>query len=61
MENYEKHEIILAEVEKVANRATCSLLPTKSRQQYEIAYNSFLQWCERKNVYGKYSDFFGML
>lgn len=56
LENYKDNEIILSEtVEEAAKlasyRATYSLLPAISDQQYEIVYNRFLQWWERKNIY----------
>ncbi|KAJ8979071.1 hypothetical protein NQ317_011472 [Molorchus minor] len=40
----------------LATRATLDLLPTKSKKQYELAYNRFVEWCDRNNVAGKYSE-----
>jgi hypothetical protein len=45
-----------ADIEEAANRATLDLLPSKSRQQYNIAYDTFLEWCKHKKVEGKFSE-----
>jgi hypothetical protein len=44
-----------ADIKEAANRATLDLLPSKSREQYNIAYNRFLEWCKHKKVEGKFS------
>lgn len=49
-------EELPAEIEEAATRATLNLLPSKSRQQYNIAYNRFIEWCKSKNVSGKYGE-----
>ncbi|KAK9675114.1 hypothetical protein QE152_g40629 [Popillia japonica] len=46
-----------ADIQEAANRATLDLLPSKSRQQYDIAYNRFMEWCKLKKVEGKFSVF----
>lgn len=43
-------------IDEAANRATLDLLPKKSRLQYEIAYNKFVEWCNKKGVSGKYTE-----
>ncbi|KAK9679571.1 hypothetical protein QE152_g39891 [Popillia japonica] len=45
-----------ADIQEAANRATLDLLPSKSRQQYDIAYNRFMEWCKLKKVEGKFSE-----
>ncbi|KAH0812551.1 hypothetical protein GEV33_010240 [Tenebrio molitor] len=45
-----------ADIKEAANRATLDLLPSKSRKQYNIAYNRFLEWCKHKKVEGKFSE-----
>jgi hypothetical protein len=37
-------------IEKAAKIACSSVLPKKSRNRYEIAYESFETWCCTKNV-----------
>lgn len=44
------------DIEEAASRATLDLLPKKSRQQYDIAYNRFMEWCKLKKVEGKFSE-----
>lgn len=44
------------DIEQAANRATLDLLPQKSKQQYDIAYSRFMQWCKSKKVEGKFSE-----
>lgn len=44
------------EIQEAANRATLDLLPEKSRQQYDIAYNGFIEWSQLKKVEGKFSE-----
>ncbi|KAJ8974140.1 hypothetical protein NQ317_007315, partial [Molorchus minor] len=43
-------------IEEAATRAALDLLPTKSKKQYELAYKRFVEWCDRNNVAGKYSE-----
>lgn len=52
----EGSESIPQEIEEAATRATLDLLPTKSKKQYELAYKRFVEWCDRNNVAGKYSE-----
>ncbi|KAK9685257.1 PIF1-like helicase [Popillia japonica] len=47
---------VAADIQEAANRATLDLLPSKSRQQYDIAYNRFMEWCKLKKVEGKFSE-----
>ena len=35
----------LQEIENLAQTAYAKLLPAKSAQKYEIAYNKFMNWC----------------
>lgn len=49
-------DAVPSDIEQAANRATLDLLPQKSRQQYDIAYNRFMQWCKSKKVEGKFSE-----
>ncbi|KAJ8984394.1 hypothetical protein NQ317_003977 [Molorchus minor] len=52
----EGNESIPQEIEEAVTRATLDLLPTKSKKQYELAYKRFVEWCDRNNVAGKYSE-----
>jgi hypothetical protein len=38
------------EIKEVANIASTTALPEKSRNRYECTYESFKDWCGRKNV-----------
>lgn len=38
------------EVVETAKEVVLNLLPPKSREVYECAYNRFLRWCEEKNI-----------
>ncbi|KAJ8973627.1 hypothetical protein NQ317_001969 [Molorchus minor] len=51
-----RSESIPQEIEESATRSTLDLLPTKSKKQYELAYNRSVEWCDRNNVAGKYSE-----
>jgi len=42
---YLNSDFVPVEIIEAANRATLNLLPTKSRQQYNIAYSRFVEWC----------------
>lgn len=44
------------DIDEAAGRATLDLLPRKSRVQYEIAYEKFVKWTEKKGVSGKYTE-----
>ncbi|XP_023311961.1 uncharacterized protein LOC111692276 [Anoplophora glabripennis] len=52
----ERNESIPAEIEEAASRATLELLPAKSKEQYEIAYRRFSEWCNIKKVPGKCNE-----
>ena len=51
MESDEPDEILQA-----VERVKLQLLPKKSRNQYDIAYNRFLQWCKVKKVVNNYTE-----
>lgn len=38
------------EVVELANEVASNLLPPKSREVYECAYNRFMQWCSQKSI-----------
>ena len=38
------------EVVELANEVTSNLLPTKSREVYQCAYNRFMRWCSEKGI-----------
>ena len=38
------------EIMEIAKEVTLELLPQKSREVYECAYNRFIQWCTEMNV-----------
>jgi hypothetical protein len=38
------------DLEAVANEAIASILPQKSRPQYEKAYTDFRRWCDSKKL-----------
>jgi hypothetical protein len=44
-----------ADIEEAASRAALDLLLSKFRQQYDMAYNRFLEWCKLKKVEDKFS------
>jgi hypothetical protein len=39
-----------SEVADIAEKVVVDLVPQKSRQQYELVYNKFKQWCVSKSV-----------
>lgn len=39
-----------------AKRATLDLLPSKSRQQYDIAYKKFTDWCKVNKIFGNLNE-----
>ena len=43
-------------IKEGATRASVDSLPTKSREQYYIAYNRFIEWTQENNVEGNYSE-----
>lgn len=43
-------ESVPIEITKTAYRSNLYLLQTKSRKQYNIAYNRLIKWCMLKNV-----------
>ena len=51
MEFAEPEEILQA-----AERIKLQLLPKKSRSQYHIAYNRFLEWCKEKNIQNNFTE-----
>lgn len=40
-------------IEDTANRAPLNLLSSESKQQYDISYNRFIEWCKIRNVFSK--------
>lgn len=48
MNNFE--EKLPADVEESAQKVVLNLLPSKSREIYECAYNRFINWCQEKNI-----------
>lgn len=52
----EKENYYPVDIAEAAKKATLELLPKKSRQQYEIAYNNFIDWCKWKKVEGNYDE-----
>ncbi|XP_069701502.1 trichohyalin-like isoform X3 [Periplaneta americana] len=45
-----------SEPEEGAGRVTLELLPEKSRKQYDMSYNRFIEWCKIKNIESDYSE-----
>ena len=52
----EENDTVPEEMEESAKRTTLDLLPTKSKQQYEITYSPYLVWRGRKNLAGRSSE-----
>ena len=48
--NSEHDENIPADILESAEAVCLNLLPPKSRQVYELAYQRFMDWCKEKNV-----------
>ena len=47
-----------SEIREAALKATSNLLPEKSRQQYDVAYSRFTEWCVSKQVQSLTEDVF---